>query len=310
MPPGGDFDGAGEHNWLMQSVGVIFQPSFPPEQLVSIAVLAEQHGIDEIWVFEDCFREGGISALTAALSATERIRVGVGILPMPLRNVAVLAMELATIARLFPGRARFGVGHGVLDWMEQVGRRVASPLTLMREYVPALQGLLAGDEVSVDGRYVKLDRVKLSWPPTDFVPILAAGEGPKTIALTGEVADGTVLTTGTSPGMVASAVSRISGARSSVGRSGEHEIVVFLMAGFGGDAASALEAEFDAWNLAGERRVAAVGDDDAVEATVRQFFEAGADTVLLQSRSDEPDLEAFVADVGRVAARVRDSEGS
>ena len=40
------------------------------------------------------------------------------------------------------------------------------------------------------------------------------------------------------------------------------------------------------------------------------FTEAGADTVLLQSRSDEPDLEAFVADVGRVAARVRDSEGS
>jgi alkanesulfonate monooxygenase SsuD/methylene tetrahydromethanopterin reductase-like flavin-dependent oxidoreductase (luciferase family) len=289
----------------MQSVGVIFQPSFPPERLVSIAVLAEERGIDELWVFEDCFREGGISAMTAALAATERIRVGVGILPMPLRNVAITAMELATIARLFPGRARFGVGHGVLDWMDQVGRKVASPLTLMREYVPALQGLLAGEEVNVDGRYVKLDHVKLSWPPTDFVPVLAAGEGPKTVALTGEVADGTVLTTGTSPGMVASALSRITGARSSAGRTGEHEIVVFLMAAFGEAAAEAIEAEFDAWNLTGERRVAAVGDDAAIEAALLQFFEAGAGTVLLQSRSDEPDLERFVDDVGRVAARLR-----
>lgn len=289
----------------MQSVGVIFQPSFPPERLVSIAVLAEERGIDELWVFEDCFSEGGISALTAALAATTRIRVGVGILPMPLRNVAITAMELATIARLFPGRARFGVGHGVLDWMGQVGRRVASPLTLMREYVPALQGLLAGEELNVDGRYVKLDRVKLSWPPTDFVPVLAAGEGPKTIALTGEVADGTVLTTGTSAGMVASAASRITEARTASGRTGEHEIVVFLMAAFGAEAATAIEAEFDAWNLEGERRVAAVGDDAAIEATLREFFEAGAGTVLLQSRSDEPDLDGFVDDVGRVAARMR-----
>ncbi|MES1170286.1 MAG: hypothetical protein ABUL47_06330, partial [Leifsonia sp.] len=67
----------------------------------------------------------------------------------------------------------------------------------------------------------------------------------------------------------------------------------------------ALEAEFDAWNLTGERRVAALGDDAAIEATLLQFFEAGAGTVLLQSRSDEPDLERFVDDVGRVAARVR-----
>ncbi|HEY4267217.1 MAG TPA: LLM class flavin-dependent oxidoreductase [Galbitalea sp.] len=290
----------------MHSVGVIFQPSFPPERLVSIAVLAEQRGIDELWVFEDCFREGGISALTAALAATTRIRVGVGILPMPLRNVAVTAMELATIARLFPGRARFGVGHGVLDWMGQVGSRVASPLTLMREYVPALQGLLAGEEMNVDGRYVKLDRVRLSWPPTEFVPILAAGEGPKTIALTGEVADGTVLTTGTSVAMVRSAVSQVAAARGGAGRIGDHEIVAFLMAGFGSEAAAGIEEEFDEWNLSGERRVAAIGDDAAIESTLREYFDAGVGTVLLQSRSNEPDLERFVDDVARVAARLRD----
>jgi len=289
----------------MNSVGVIFQPSFPPERLVSFAVRAEQRGIDELWVFEDCFREGGIATVTAALAATSTIRVGVGILPIPLRNVAVTAMELATIARLFPGRARFGVGHGVLDWMEQVGRRVASPLTLMREYVPALRSLLAGDEVSVDGRYVKLDRVRLNWPPDATVPVLAAGEGPKTLALTGEVADGTVLTTGTSAAMARTAVERATAGRTSAGRSGGHEVVAFLMTAFGDDAHGAIEAEFDDWHLTGERRVAAVGTDDEVDATVRSFFEAGVGTVLLQSPSGERDLETYIDEVGRVAARIR-----
>jgi len=241
--------------------------------------------------------------VTAALAATERITIGVGILPMPLRNVALLAMEMATIERMFPGRARFGVGHGVLDWMGQVGARVASPLTLMREYVPALRGLLAGEELTVDGRYVSLDRVKLDWLPQRRMPVLAAGEGPKTIALTGEVADGTILTTGTSAGMVRGSVASIAAARDAASRDAAHEIVLFLMAEFGDGAAQRMEPEFDEWKLEGERRVAATGSDDEIEATVREMIDAGATTVLLQSRSGETDLDGYLDAVARIAAR-------
>jgi len=289
----------------MATVGVIFQPSFPPERLRAAAQRAERAGIEELWVFEDCFKEAGISAVTAALAATERITIGVGILPMPLRNVAILAMEIATIDRMFPGRARFGVGHGVLDWMGQVGRRVASPLTLMREYVPALRGLLAGEELTVDGRYVHLDAVRLDWPPQGRVPVLAAGEGPKTIALTGEVADGTVLTTGTGAGMVRDAVASIAAARQTAGREAAHEVVLFLMTEFGDGAAGRMEAEFDDWKLEGERRVAATGSDDEIEAAVRGMLAAGATTVLLQSRTGETDLDGYIEAVARIAARFR-----
>lgn len=290
----------------MARIGVIFQPSLPPERLPAAAQRAERAGVAELWVFEDCFKESGIAALTAALAATERLVIGVGILPMPLRNVAILAMEIATIERMFPGRARFGVGHGVLDWMGQVGARVASPLTLMREYVPALRNLLAGEEVTVDGRYVHLDGVRLDWPPPRPVPVLAAGEGPKTIALTGEVADGTVLTTGTSAGMTRAAVASIAAARRAAGRDTAHEVVVFLMTEFGAGAAGRMEAEFDAWRLQGERRVAATGSDDEIEATVREMLEAGATTVLLQSRTEDDDIEGHIDAVGRIAGRVRE----
>ena len=49
------------------------------------------------------------------------VRVGIGLLPVPLRNLALAAMEIATLARLFPDRFVPAIGHGVLDWMGQVG---------------------------------------------------------------------------------------------------------------------------------------------------------------------------------------------
>jgi alkanesulfonate monooxygenase SsuD/methylene tetrahydromethanopterin reductase-like flavin-dependent oxidoreductase (luciferase family) len=100
---------------------------------------------------------------------------------VPFRNVAITAMEMATLLRMFPGRARIGVGHGVQDWMEQVGARVESPVTLLREYIEALRALLGGGSVTTEGRYVRLRDVKLGWPPAEPGPILAGGIGPRTL---------------------------------------------------------------------------------------------------------------------------------
>ena len=120
-------------------------------------------------------------------------------LPVPLRNVALCAMEITTLARMFPGRVQAGVGHGVLDWMGQVGARVGSPMTLLREYTSALQALLAGERVTADGRYVQLDGVQLGWPAEPKPDIHVAAVGPKTVALAGELGDGLVLTGATTP---------------------------------------------------------------------------------------------------------------
>src|SRR5919109_4769553 len=134
----------------MTGLGAVFRPQLAPERLRSVARLADETGLEELWLWEDCFREGGLSTAAAALAWTGRVRIGVGLLPVPLRNAALTAMEIATLHRMFPGRVQVGVGHGVLDWMAQVGARADSPMTLLREYVVALRGLLAGETVTSD----------------------------------------------------------------------------------------------------------------------------------------------------------------
>ncbi|WP_069628204.1 LLM class flavin-dependent oxidoreductase [Streptomyces niveus] len=283
----------------MTVLGAVFRPQLPPERLRDIARTAEDAGLDELWLWEDCFLESGIASIAAALAWTERLRVGVGLLPVPLRNVALTAMEAATIHRLFPGRAVIGVGHGVQDWMGQTGSRVESPVTLLREHLVALRALLAGERVTTDGRYVNLDGVALDWPPstTPAPPAVFAGAtGPRTMRLTGEAADGTVLTGGTSPDEVRRSRQLIAQGRESAGRTGHHPVVVYLHTATGPDAEARLRAELDTlgdtWGPDGPYGVA--GSAETVAGAVLALAEAGADTVVLQPTADEPDPEGFV----------------
>ncbi len=282
-------------------VGAIFLPDLPPERLREYAQAAEAAGVDELWLWEDCFREAAFSSAGAALASTERLRIGIGIAPMPLRNVALAAMEIATIERMFPGRLIPGVGHGVLSWMGQVGARVASPLTLMREYVTALRALLAGERVTTSGRYVRLDDVKLDWPPTVSPPVVAAGEGPKTLAMTGEVAEGTVLTGGTTVAQVAAARDLIAQGRATAQRTGDHQVIVYVAVAFGADAAARVAVHLDYWETPGETDRVLVGDVARIAEGVAEYFEAGADAVILQPLHGDDDHERFLRGVAEVA---------
>ncbi|MFD9001711.1 LLM class flavin-dependent oxidoreductase [Streptomyces sp. NPDC059582] len=279
----------------MTGLGAVFRPQLPPERLRAVARLADETGLEELWLWEDCFREGGISTAAAALAWTERVRVGVGLLPVPLRNVAVTAMEAASLHRMFPGRAVLAVGHGVQDWMGQVGARAQSPLTLLREHLQALRALLRGERLTTDGRYVTLDDVGLDWPPQGApVEVLAGATGPRTLRLSGEAADGTVLTASTAPDGVRRARRLIDEGREAAGRADPHQVVVYLLTATGPDAAARLRAELAYEGVADVPGLGVAGDATAVAEAVRRLADAGADTVILQPTGDEPDPEGFV----------------
>ncbi|MEU8743978.1 LLM class flavin-dependent oxidoreductase [Streptomyces parvulus] len=278
----------------MTGLGAVFRPQLAPERLRSVARAADEAGLEELWLWEDCFREGGISTVAAALAWTERIRVGVGLLPVPLRNVAITAMEAAGLHRMFPGRPVLGVGHGVQDWMGQVGARAESPITLLREYVLALRALLDGQRVTTDGRYVRLHDVALDWPPAGPVEVFAGATGPRSLRLTGEVADGTVLTASTPPDGVRRARHLIDEGRAAAGRTGTHTVVAYLLTATGPGADERLRADLVAEGDADVPGLGVAGDAEAVAEAVRRLAEAGADTVILQPTADEPDPEAFV----------------
>jgi alkanesulfonate monooxygenase SsuD/methylene tetrahydromethanopterin reductase-like flavin-dependent oxidoreductase (luciferase family) len=281
----------------MTILGAVALPSLPPERLPKVAAAADAAGLEELWLWEDCFWAGGMASAGVALASTERLRVGIGVLPVPLRAVSLVAMELAALERIAPGRLVPGLGHGVQAWMGQAGVRVESPLTLLREYTAALRALLGGDEVTTTGnRYVRLDRVRLAWPPLPPPALHIGTEGPRSLRLSGELADGTILTGGTTPDGVRAARAHIEEGRWAAGRARDHRVTVYLRAATGPDAVERLGADARRWDLdpATQAQHAGVaGDAEAVAAAVRRWAAAGADAVVLQPTEDDPDPEGF-----------------
>ena len=251
----------------MPTLAAIFPPTQAPERLGAVAAAAEASGLPELWVWEDCFFQSGIAPATAILAATSHVRVGIGLLPVPLRNVALTAMEIATVARLFPGRLVAGVGHGVLDWMTQVGASVSSPMTLLREYTVALYALLQGEAVTTHGRYVHLEGVALDWPPSVVPPLLVGGIRPRTVGLAGELADGLILPGGLSSDDVRDALGHFHRDRTA-GRPAQ--VVAFIS-------------------------VPADSPAAAIAATVGEYARAGASCVAVNATGSDPDLDRFVS---------------
>jgi 5,10-methylenetetrahydromethanopterin reductase len=267
---------------LVPDLGFVVRPEHPPEQLAALAVDVEAAGFDELWLWEDCFFAGGIAAAATALQATERVRVGLGVLPAPVRNAAFAAMEVAALARLHPGRLVAGVGHGVTPWMRQIGAMPESQLTLLEETVVAIRALLAGEAVNVAGRYVRLDDVQLYHPPDEAPPIYVGVRRARSLALSGRVADGTILSEPSSP-------TYIGWAREQIAATRPHRVTVYAWLGMGEDreAVRALLAtraqeggpQFDHGGTLEE--MAVVGTPAACAAAIRALGDAGADAVVL-----------------------------
>ena len=218
--------------------GITFIPPFPPEKLVEYGRMAEEAGFDTLWIYEDSSYSGAFSSAATLLAATERIQVGIGILPVPVRNPFYLAMELTTLARLYPGRFLPGFGHGVDVWMKQVGAYIKSPLKALEETVTAVRCLLSGEETTLQGSHVHLDRVKLQFPPGQVPPLYVGGVREKTLRLSGRVGDGTLLTWVSSPAYVRWAVEHINAGVAEAGKT-QHTCGVWAACKVGPDGEAA-----------------------------------------------------------------------
>ncbi|MGH6654993.1 MAG: LLM class flavin-dependent oxidoreductase [Actinocrinis sp.] len=278
-------------------LGVMYLRDQPPEQLIEFARAAEACGADDLWVVEDLTWAGGVSSAASALAVTSSLRVGIGITPAPLRNPALLAMELATLARMHPGRLVAGIGHGVPEWMDQVGAGTRQRLALLEETIAAVRGLLNGERVTIDGSTVHIDGVQLVHPPHVVPPIIAGVIGPRSLELAGRIADGTLVVEGRGPREIAAIHALVEKGRASGDLAADrpHELYNFAMLCLDEDPErlrTTLSPMLDAYSqMLGVPRdevFAAAGGPADVAARVHELWDAGIGTVILRPVGDDP----------------------
>ena len=175
-----------------------------PEQLVEHAVLAERAGFDMLvvsehfhpWVDDASASGFAFSTIGAMAAATDGIEFATGVTtPLFRYHPGVVAQAAATLDRLSDGRFTLGVGTGENINEGPLGYSFpayAERNARMRESLEIMRRLLDGEKLTYEGQYYRTDRARLYSPPLGPVPILLAAGGPKSAALAGEMAQGTI----------------------------------------------------------------------------------------------------------------------
>jgi probable F420-dependent oxidoreductase len=257
-----------------------------PEYL-AMARAAEQGGFDSIWVPDHLLYRGDGRAergpweawtlLAALAAATERARLGTLVACAGFHAPGLLAKMAATVAEVSGGRFVLGLGAG---WNETEFRAFGLPfdrrVSRFEESFSIVRGLLAGERVTLEGSFWKVEDAVLLPKPSDRVPLMIGSNGPRMLGIALPYVDswnswyeGFANT----PAGFAELSEHISAAARGAGRSPEEVrrsacVLVRL------DPGSAERPE-------SADAPALTGPPERIAATLREFGEAGADEVIL-----------------------------
>jgi alkanesulfonate monooxygenase SsuD/methylene tetrahydromethanopterin reductase-like flavin-dependent oxidoreductase (luciferase family) len=159
---------------------------------VARAKRADDLGFDSVYTTQIAGRDALI-VLTAYAAATERVRVGTGVLPIFSRTPVATAQAAATIDEYSGGRMVLGLGvsHQVTveNWFDA---QISKPVTQMREYAGIVRAILRGDEPP-EGEFFKTRFEFMGYPPRPELPLYIAALSPNMLRLAGETGDGVML---------------------------------------------------------------------------------------------------------------------
>jgi len=252
----------------------------------------------------DLWREGmepqhydPMATLSYLAGMTSRVRLGTGILVLPVRNPVVLAKEAASLDELSGGRLMLGVGVGGTGFADaEFGAVGAQPLRrhrgrVMDEWIEIMRGVWSQPSFRHDGEFIQVGDTTIYPKPRQpgGPPILVGGDSPTALERVARHADGSLVTR-LAPARVAQRREQLADLAKPHGRSGIdfHLAVVrwLSIADHQGVAEAAAEP-----TLAGMRRggravtddvLHFVGTPDRLREMVAEFHSAGVDEVILQ----------------------------
>ncbi|MHB2036206.1 MAG: LLM class flavin-dependent oxidoreductase [Nitrososphaerales archaeon] len=184
--------------------GIALETFTPPgkvpsgDSVLEMALLAEKLGFDSVWAWDHIMLGSrkvypvldSLTTLTAIGAKTSKIKIGTGVLILPLRNPVVLAKTLSTMQFLSNGRLILGCAAG---WYEREFRAVGVDFkkrgNIFEESFQLVRKLLNERDVTdLSGSY-NLEHAAIE-PKTDRIPMLIGGYADTVLERAGRLADG------------------------------------------------------------------------------------------------------------------------
>jgi alkanesulfonate monooxygenase SsuD/methylene tetrahydromethanopterin reductase-like flavin-dependent oxidoreductase (luciferase family) len=190
--------------------GVSITPSARnPERLLALARVADEAGLDLIGIQDHAYNPGFVETwtlLSVIGGQTSRIKLMPDVATLALRPPAMLAKAAATLDLLTGGRVEMGLGVGAYwDGIAAYGGPVWTPaerVEAQRESIEVMRALwqtARNRAVSYQGKHFTLAGAQAGPAPAHDIGIWLGSLGPKMLRLTGEMADGWIVSTGYVP---------------------------------------------------------------------------------------------------------------
>ncbi len=205
----------------MERLGIVLSHGIESgPELKEYGRIAEEAGFESLWVTERYFHEETFSLLGFLAAATQRIKLGVGVVNPYTRNPALLAMASATLDRISGGRFLLGLGRSDKPVIQgRMGIPYGDSRATLGETTILIRSLLSGERISAASGRFKLSGARLATTPLQQkLPIYLAAIGAKGLRLAGAVADGVLLNAYVPPAYVRYAVQEIRQGAQEAGR--------------------------------------------------------------------------------------------
>lgn len=223
-------------------LGLCFDGFYSMNEMLELAQLADDIGMESLWMSDHiCFRDS-IAAATAFLATTRRIKVNPAPLSPYSRHPMVTAMALGTMEEFRPGRVQATVGTANPTALAEIGIEVTRPLKTMREYVALLRALLSGETVEFRGTAFVVQGAQMGFTPSAPIPLYMTAVRPRMLRLAGEVADGVLLSAGCAPAYIRKCADEACQGRQSAGAAQPFEAAGFIAASVASEARVAIDA--------------------------------------------------------------------
>ena len=269
---------------------------FPPTELLTYGVLAEECGFDSVFVsdhLQPWRHDGGhapfaMSWLGALGARTQRITIGTSVLTPTFRyHPAIVAQAFATLGCLYPDRVVLGMGTG--ESMNEVPLGIEWPdgkerFARFREAVRLIRELWSDERVSFEGEYYRTDKATIYDRPERPVPIYLAASGPAATRFAGRQGDGYITTSGKGAELYTDTlVPAVKEGAEKAGRSiADIDMMIEVKVSFDHDRDAAMEATrfWGALGLTGEQKAGVedpvemqrLADELSVEQTAKRFI--------------------------------------
>jgi 5,10-methylenetetrahydromethanopterin reductase len=224
-------------------VGLCFDGFYSIYEMIELAQLAEEVGMESIWMSDHlCFRDS-LTTSMALLASTTRIKVAPAPVSPYSRHPIISAMALATLEEFAPGRVVASPGTGNAAALKEAGIESPRPLQTMREYIEILRRFLSGETVHFHGEMFRINGAKMGFVPSTPIKMYLTAVRSRMLQLGGEIGDGVLLSAGCAPAYIARCVGDIKKGAEKAGKSlADRDVAGFVTASVSDNPREAVEA--------------------------------------------------------------------